>query len=412
MYKVARAFIILTLLVWLCPNLGQADILYIKHGDQLFGTIQSPALVVQAPYGKIRIDTELLKSADFEDGPDGRWTIETINNDQFSGTLLNNNIQFLQDDGRKRNIPKGRIQRIWCEHFRPSRQTMTTIVTMKNSDRFSGKFLNASLEIRAVFITKSIPAHDINRIEFLEHKKNSAAILLENGDLITGELEQHQFRLAPDSVPELTLAITSLKSIQFNAPKMILETFIGPAHAEADSDGDGIPDYADLCMGTPAGTTVGMDGCARRSHQAKVNAQPNINSHPKDPAKLMTIQSDPLSKILFDFDRAELKHQYYAVLDEAATMLSRSPQSQAEIHGHTDNIGTREYNQNLSEQRARVVEQYLVQKGIAEERLVAKGFSFTVNAASNENHAGRALNRRVEILLMPDQNRLAFQNLD
>ena len=98
------------------------------------------------------------------------------------------------------------------------------------------------------------------------------------------------------------------------------------------------------------------------------------------------------------------------MLDEAASVLSRHPQTKAEIHGHTDNIGTEEYNQYLSEQRAQVVEQYLVQKGIAEGRLVTKGFGFTINAASNQNGAGRALNRRVEILLMPDQSRLAYHD--
>jgi OOP family OmpA-OmpF porin len=91
-------------------------------------------------------------------------------------------------------------------------------------------------------------------------------------------------------------------------------------------------------------------------------------------------------------------------------MLSRSSRTRAELHGHTDNVGTEEYNQYLSEQRAHVVEQYLVQKGIAEERLVVKGFGFTMNAASNQNETGRALNRRVEILLMPDLRRLAHHD--
>ncbi len=84
--------------------------------------------------------------------------------------------------------------------------------------------------------------------------------------------------------------------------------------------------------------------------------------------------------------------------------------TQAEIHGHTDSIGTQAYNQTLSEKRARTVEQYLVQKGIEGDRLLSKGFGFTVSSASNENEASRALNRRVEILLVPDQKRLAYQN--
>ncbi len=403
-------FIILTVCVLVCPALGQADIAYFKNEDKLVGTIQSPAFSVQTPYGKIRIETEFLKSIRFDDGSAGRWVLETINNDHFSGVLLNDSVRFLQDDGRNRTIEKGNIKRIWRKVNRPSQRSTTTIVTMKNNDRFSGQFLGASIDIRANFITKSIPYNNINRLEFVENSQDSAEILLENGDLITGVLKQYQFRLAPDSVSELTFAISSVKSMQFNAPKMILKRFNGSGHFEADSDGDGIPDYADLCMDTPTCVTVGMDGCVRRSHQASAAAPNKINGHQKDPENLMTAQPDQIPKIMFDFDRAELKPQYYLVLDEAAAMLSRIPQTKAEIHGHTDNIGTEEYNQNLSEQRAQVVEQYLVQKGIAEERLVTKGFGFTMNAVSNASKAGRAFNRRVEIILMPDQKRLAHHN--
>jgi outer membrane protein OmpA-like peptidoglycan-associated protein len=410
MYTVARAFIILSVCVLVCPALGQADIAYIKNEDKLVGTIQSPAFSLQTPYGKIRVETEYLKSIRFEEGSTRRWVLETINNDQFSGALLNDSVRFLQDDGRNRTLQKGNIKRIWREVNSPSQRTTTTIVTMKNNDRFSGKFLGASLDIRANFITKSIPSEDINRLEFVENYQDNAEILLENGDVITGVLKQHQFRLAPDSVAELTLAGGSVKSLQFNAPKMILKRFNGSGHFEADSDGDGIPDYADLCMDTPAGVSVDMDGCTRRSHQASATAPKKINGHQKDPENLMAAQSDQIPKILFDFDRAELKPRYYAVLDEAAKIISRSPQTQAEIHGHTDNVGTEAYNQYLSEQRAQVVEQYLVQKGIAEEKLVTKGFGYTINAASNASKAGRALNRRVEILLMPDQGRLAYRD--
>ena len=408
MNKIARAFIFLIIFVLVCPALGQADIVYIKNDDKLFGTIQSPSFSVQTPYGKIRIETEFLKSIHFKDGSIGHWVIETINNDQFSGSLLNDSIQFLQDDKKKKKIDKGDIKRLWRETSGPSQRTTTTIITMKNNDRFSGKFLSAALEVRANFITRSIQPEDINRLEFVKNYQDDTEILLENGDLISGSLKHTQFRLAPDSVAELTLARTQVKSIQFNAPKMILKAFNNSDRAEADSDGDGIPDYADLCMDTPAGVNVGQDGCARRSKVAQVTTHRKIIDHQTGPKNSPSAEPGPIQKILFDFDRAELKPQYYSILDETAAMLSRNPQKQAEIQGHTDNIGTKEYNQNLSEKRARIVEHYLVQKGVAKDRLFPKGFGFKVNAASNEYEAGRALNRRVEILLVPDQNKLAL----
>ena len=137
MSKFTGAFIILTVCVLVCPALSQADIAYIKNEDKIVGTIQSPAFTVQTPYGKVRVETEYLRSIRFEDGSVGRWILETINNDQFSGVLLNNSVQFLQDDGRNRTIARDNIKRIWRAAVQPSQRKTTTIVTMKNNDRFS-----------------------------------------------------------------------------------------------------------------------------------------------------------------------------------------------------------------------------------------------------------------------------------
>ena len=140
MNKIARIFSILALFFLICPALSQADIVYIKNGDKLFGTIQSPTFSFQTPYGEISIKNEFLKSIDYQDGSISRWRLETINNDQFSGTLLDESIQFLQEDGQQRTLSKEQIQRIRREISGPSHSVTTTIFTMKNNDRFSGRF--------------------------------------------------------------------------------------------------------------------------------------------------------------------------------------------------------------------------------------------------------------------------------
>jgi OOP family OmpA-OmpF porin len=181
---------------------------------------------------------------------------------------------------------------------------------------------------------------------------------------------------------------------------MVLNRFGNTRRVEKDSDGDGIPDFADICMDTPRGVAVGQDGCREKTMIAK-----SVNNHhafQKDLAGDFEI-------ILFDFDRFELKAQYYAVLDEIALMLSRNPDAQIEIKGHTDNVGTAEYNQRLSEKRAEIVKQYLVQKGVEKDRLFPVGFGYTINQASNESETGRALNRRVEMSPKSDQEKLAYQ---
>ena len=400
MNKIAKIFSILVLFFLICPALGQADIVYIKNGDKLFGTIQTSAFTVQAPYGKVSIKNEFLKSLDHKDGSIGRWTIETINNDLFSGTLMNDSIEFIEENGKQRNLSREQILRIKREINGPSHSITTTIFTMKNNDRFSGKFLDAGLEIRANHITKSIQPGEINRIEFTGDYQAGAAILLENGDLISGSLKQNQIRLDPDAVSEFTVAISSLKCIQFNAPKMVLNKFGNTIRAEKDSDGDGIPDFADICMDTPNGVTVGQDGCGKKTTIAKsVNNHHAFQKHPAGNFEL----------ILFDFDRFELKPQYYSVLDEIALMLSRNPDTAIELKGHTDNVGTPEYNQILSEKRAKTVKNYLVRKGVEKDRLFPVGFGYTINQASNESETGRALNRRVEMSPISDQETLAYQ---
>jgi outer membrane protein OmpA-like peptidoglycan-associated protein len=394
MNKIIRALIILAVFLLICPALGLADIVYIKNGDKLLGKIQNPSFSVRTPYGKVSIKNEFLKSIDYKEGSIGSWTIETINNDLISGNLLNDSIQFIQEDGEQKLLGKEQIQRIKREISGPSYPITTTIFTMKNNDRFSGKFLNAGIEIRANHTTESIHPGEINRIEFTENYPAGTTILLENGDLITGTLKQDQIRLAPDAVPDFSVAKSSLKSIQFNAPKMVLKNFSGKTQLDRDSDGDGIPDYADICMNTPQGMRVGQDGCARKSKIA--DAGP-AEKEGRLGAQMSTARD--IENILFDFNRFELKPQYYSVLDEIAVMLSQNPKAKVEIQGHTDNIGSAEYNRTLSVKRARIVRNYFVQKGVEKDRLFPVGYGFKISTAPNEDESGRALNRRVEFVL-------------
>ncbi|MGD9133907.1 MAG: OmpA family protein, partial [Desulfobacterales bacterium] len=188
----------------------------------------------------------------------------------------------------------------------------------------------------------------------------------------------------------------------FNAPKMILNKFGNSGRLEKDGDRDGIPDFADICPDTPNGVTVGQDGCPAQTTVVKVVNNADQNSTNGTVINGYAIHKDlagNLDNILFDFDRFELKSRYYSDLDEIAVMLKQNPDAKIEIKGHTDNVGTAAYNQRLSEKRARTVKSYFVQKGIEKDRLFPKGFGFKMNRASNENEAGRALNRRVELVL-------------
>lgn len=97
----------------------------------------------------------------------------------------------------------------------------------------------------------------------------------------------------------------------------------------------------------------------------------------------------------FAFDKSDLLPESYIVLDKAAQLLKDRPKVNVEIEGYTDYIDTQEYNQKLSEERAETVRNYLISKGISENRLTTIGYGKSNPVADNTTAEGRAMNRRI-----------------
>jgi len=108
-----------------------------------------------------------------------------------------------------------------------------------------------------------------------------------------------------------------------------------------------------------------------------------------------------LRNIYFDFDKAILKEVSYNELNKLERMLAANPSYTVEISGHTDNIGSKAVNQRISHRRAKVVVDYLIEKGIDASRLTAVGYGEDKPMASNDDEReGRELNRRVEFKVL------------
>jgi outer membrane protein OmpA-like peptidoglycan-associated protein len=107
-----------------------------------------------------------------------------------------------------------------------------------------------------------------------------------------------------------------------------------------------------------------------------------------------------LKNIYFDHDRADFLPRSYLELDALTDLMIEAPDMIIEVHGHTDNVGSDEYNYTLSIDRANAVVNYLVDKGVSRERLSARGFGSTAPIDVNNTEHGRRENRRVEFIVV------------
>lgn len=126
----------------------------------------------------------------------------------------------------------------------------------------------------------------------------------------------------------------------------------------------------DRCGNTPAGAEVGVNGC-------------------------WTLVD------IFESGKSRIRPEVEDRLESVITILKKNPGMRLEIQGHTDDRGSMDMNQRLSEDRARSVNEYLIRKGIAADRLKWVGYGPGRPAVSNDTAEGRRQNRRVELVPIP-----------
>jgi outer membrane protein OmpA-like peptidoglycan-associated protein len=114
-----------------------------------------------------------------------------------------------------------------------------------------------------------------------------------------------------------------------------------------------------------------------------------------------------LGDVLFETNQSTLQSGAYGTLDRLATALREKSGRKVLIEGHTDNVGSEDSNQQLSQRRARSVQSALTQRGVAGDQIMAVGKGESSPIASNDDAAGRQANRRVELIFTEDQPRIA-----
>ncbi len=177
-----------------------------------------------------------------------------------------------------------------------------------------------------------------------------------------------------------------------------------------DKDGDGIPDKDDACP-NEAGLAQ-FQGCPDKDGDGVPDKDdacpdvPGLKDNKGCPAN--KIEEDKLaaiaSEIQFETGKATIKRQSFPMLDELAQLMLKYNEAKIQVEGHTDNVGNKQANKQLSQRRANAIKNYLVKKGVPPSRIIAIGFgderpkdgSKDIKAA-NRTPEQRAANRRVEI---------------
>jgi outer membrane protein OmpA-like peptidoglycan-associated protein len=175
-----------------------------------------------------------------------------------------------------------------------------------------------------------------------------------------------------------------------------------------DSDGDGLVDKDDKCAtiagpsangGCPWPDTDG-DGVLDKDDNCKTEVGPASNNGCPEPVitEAAKMGVDTFAKaILFNTGRASFKSGVSKQIDGMLAIMNEFPKAEFDIKGYTDSTGSASNNLKLSEKRANAVRNYLISKGIAASRLIAKGYGEDAPIDSNKTRAGRSNNRRVEV---------------
>jgi len=188
-----------------------------------------------------------------------------------------------------------------------------------------------------------------------------------------------------------------------DTPKGVVVDSVG---CPIDDDGDGVPNYIDECPDTPEGVVVDSVGCPVDTdgdgipdYLDKCPNVPGPKSNygcPELKKEVRSLFKKAMQGIQFETDKDVIKKSSYPILDKIVEVMKTNPTYMLSIGGHTDDVGSEEYNQVLSEKRAGSVRRYLIEHGVEESRIASKGYGKTTPIADNTTVEGRALNRRVE----------------
>lgn len=154
--------------------------------------------------------------------------------------------------------------------------------------------------------------------------------------------------------------------------------------------------YVGAVVGALAGAAIGnyMDQQQKLLQQQMQGTGVNVTRIDEG-----TLQLNIPGDVLFATNQYKIQPNFYNTLNNVAYTMNQYPQTVVHVYGYTDSVGEAQYNQGLSERRAKAAAQYLANQGVNPQRMVVRGYGESYPRASNNTESGRRQNRRVEIFI-------------
>lgn len=241
---------------------------------------------------------------------------------------------------------------------------------------------------------------DIVRVKLTEDRPTNQPGRLGGGDEVAGQTDATR----PDPVALISGKVVDQITGKPIEARIVYQTLPDGAEVgEATSD----PVTGEYKIVLPYGQKFSVRAIAKDFISESINIDltqtKGFQEIKSDPVKMAPIKEGSvvrLNNIFFDTGKSELRPESGPELDRLVTTLNENPKMTIEVRGHTDNTGSNEINNKLSQDRADAVREYFISKGIEPDRVGSKGFGETKPIATNDTEAGRQQNRRVEFVII------------
>jgi Tol biopolymer transport system component len=199
---------------------GAYDLLKLKNGDLLTGTILNTSFTLRTSYAELQFPKDFLATLRFVGGAENLSQVVLLNGDKFSGFISEGRIKFKMKGGSPIEV---RIEKIDTVGFgykpgEPTHYPRNDEITLKNGDIFSGKLLNRNFNVHTDYGAVKVKTSDIKKMENIAGDKPVIKITLTNGDLITGQLQEEDLQIDLDYGPVIKVYKDNILTVQRKKP--------------------------------------------------------------------------------------------------------------------------------------------------------------------------------------------------